>query len=208
MLIYGFQEGRMRHIKINKTIWSIFIIFTVFCSHAIEIVNPESPKDPDADKNNITKKQYNIDFKKQDGLFYRGFTEGMTGFYLDQLTWEGNSEGNQAKLIDFVKSINIKGYKMSKRTAENLSVVYYVPYIFDIELKNGTMIKNAKGRIPQIDSFYVYDETGKEKCFTYFLRYWLEDKRIFSDNNSNDYDETPPLPKELVTFIEFNTQKK
>ena len=198
----------MYHIKTNKKIWSLLILFTVFCSHAIEIVNPESPKDPGADKTGITKKQYNIDFKKQDGLFYRGFTEGMTGFYLDQLTWEGNSEGNQAKLIDFVKSINIKGYKMSKRTAENLSVVYYVPYIFDIELRNGTMIKDAKGRIPQIDSFYVFDETGKEKCFTYFLRYWLEDKRIFSDNNSNDYDETPPLPKELVTFIEFTAQKK
>lgn len=198
----------MYHIKINKKIWSLLILFTVFCSHAIEIVNPESPKDPGVDKTEITKKQYNIDFKKQDGLFYRGFTEGMTGFYLDKLTWDGNSEGNQAKLIDFVKSINIKGYKMSKRTAENLSVVYYVPYIFDIELRNGTMIKDAKGRIPEIDSFYVFDETGKEKCFTYFLRYWLEDKRIFSDNNSNDYDETPPLPKELVTFIEFTTQKK
>lgn len=198
----------MCHIRINKKIWAFLVFFTVFCTHAIEIVNPESPKDPGAEKTNITKKQYNIDFKKQDGLFYRGFTEGMTGFYLDKLTWEGNSEGNQAKLIDFVKSINIKGYKMSKRTAENLSVVYYIPYIFDIELKNGTMIKDAKGRIPQIDSFYVYDETGKEKCFTYFLRYWLEDKRIFSDNNSADYDETPPLPKELVTFIEFNTQKK
>ena len=198
----------MYHIKINKKIWSLLILFTVFCSHAIEIVNPESPKDPGADKTGITKKQYNIDFKKQDGLFYRGYTEGMTGFYLDKLTWDGNSEGNQAKLIDFVKSINIKGYKMSKRTAENLSVVYYVPYIFDIELRNGTMIKDAKGRIPQIDSFYVFDETGKEKCFTYFLRYWLEDKRVFSDNNSNDYDETPPLPKELVTFIEFTAQKK
>lgn len=198
----------MCHIRINKKIWVFLVFFTVVCTHAIEIVNPESPKDPGAEKTNITKKQYNIDFKKQDGLFYRGFTEGMTGFYLDKLTWEGNSEGNQAKLIDFVKSINIKGYKMSKRTAENLSVVYYIPYIFDIELKNGTMIKDAKGRIPQIDSFYVYDETGKEKCFTYFLRYWLEDKRIFSDNNSADYDETPPLPKELVTFIEFNTQKK
>lgn len=198
----------MYHIKTNKKIWSLLILFTVFCSHAIEIVNPESPKDPGADKTGITKKQYNIDFKKQDGLFYRGYTEGMTGFYLDKLTWDGNSEGNQAKLIDFVKSINIKGYKMSKRTAENLSVVYYVPYIFDIELRNGTMIKDAKGRIPQIDSFYVFDETGKEKCFTYFLRYWLEDKRVFSDNNSNDYDETPPLPKELVTFIEFTAQKK
>lgn len=198
----------MCHIRINKKIWAFLVFFTVVCTHAIEIVNPESPKDPGAEKTNITKKQYNIDFKKQDGLFYRGFTEGMTGFYLDKLTWEGNSEGNQAKLIDFVKSINIKGYKMSKRTAENLSVVYYIPYIFDIELKNGTMIKDAKGRIPQIDSFYVYDETGKEKCFTYFLRYWLEDKRIFSDNNSADYDETPPLPKELVTFIEFNTQEK
>ena len=198
----------MCHIRINKKIWAFLVFFTVVCTHAIEIVNPESPKDPGAEKTNITKKQYNIDFKKQDGLFYRGFTEGMTGFYLDKLTWEGNSEGNQAKLIDFVKSINIKGYKMSKRTAENLSVVYYIPYIFDIELKNGTMIKDAKGRIPQIDSFYVYDETGKEKCCTYFLRYWLEDKRIFSDNNSADYDETPPLPKELVTFIEFNTQKK
>ena len=198
----------MCHIRINKKIWAFLVFFTVVCTHAIEIVNPESPKDPGAEKTNITKKQYNVDFKKQDGLFYRGFTEGMTGFYLDKLTWEGNSEGNQAKLIDFVKSINIKGYKMSKRTAENLSVVYYIPYIFDIELKNGTMIKDAKGRIPQIDSFYVYDETGKEKCFTYFLRYWLEDKRIFSDNNSADYDETPPLPKELVTFIEFNTQKK
>lgn len=198
----------MCHIRINKKIWAFLVFFTVVCTHAIEIVNPELPKDPGAEKTNITKKQYNIDFKKQDGLFYRGFTEGMTGFYLDKLTWEGNSEGNQAKLIDFVKSINIKGYKMSKRTAENLSVVYYIPYIFDIELKNGTMIKDAKGRIPQIDSFYVYDETGKEKCFTYFLRYWLEDKRIFSDNNSADYDETPPLPKELVTFIEFNTQKK
>lgn len=196
----------MNHI--NKKFLSIIILLTAFCANAIEIVNPESPKEPEAEKKNITKKQYNIEFKKQDGLFYRGYTEGMTGFYLDKLTWDGNSEGNQAKLIDFVKSINIKGYKMSKRTAENLSLVYYIPYIFDIELKNGTIIKDAKGRIPQIDSFYVFDETGKEKCFTYFMRYWLEDKRIFSDNNSDDYDETPPLPKELVTFIEFGTKKK
>lgn len=193
---------------INKKIVSFIILLTAFYANAIEIVNPESPKDPEVEKKNITKKQYNIEFKKQDGLFYRGYTEGMTGFYLDKLTWDGNSEGNQAKLIDFVKSINIKGYKMSKRTAENLSLVYYIPYIFDIELKNGSMIKDAKGRIPQIDSFYVFDETGKEKCFTYFMRYWLEDKRVFSDNNSNDYDETPPLPKELVTFIEFGTTKK
>ncbi len=196
----------MNHI--NKKFLSIIILLTAFCANAIEIVNPESPKEPEAEKKNITKKQYNIEFKKQDGLFYRGYTESMTGFYLDKLTWDGNSEGNQAKLIDFVKSINIKGYKMSKRTAENLSLVYYIPYIFDIELKNGTIIKDAKGRIPQIDSFYVFDETGKEKCFTYFMRYWLEDKRIFSDNNSDDYDETPPLPKELVTFIEFGTTKK
>ena len=133
----------MCHIRINKKIWAFLVFFTVVCTHAIEIVNPESPKDPGAEKTNITKKQYNIDFKKQDGLFYRGFTEGMTGFYLDKLTWEGNSEGNQAKLIDFVKSINIKGYKMSKRTAENLSVVYYVQHnaILYLEFSKGSYLQ-------------------------------------------------------------------
>lgn len=184
----------------------LFVCFVSFL-FAVEVKEPVEPDDPSASETKetatITKGKYNLDFKKQDGLFYRGYVESLTGFYLDSLTWEGNREGNQAKLIDFVRSIHVKGYQMVKRSAGNLSIVYYIPRIFDIELKNGQMIQNAEGRIPELDTFYVYDETGKEKCFTYFVRYWLEDKKQFSDNGSDDFDETPPLPKELVTFLEF-----
>lgn len=185
----------------NKLI-SIFLLCATLLFSA-ELKTPVDPSDPTKTTSEIAKSKYNLDFKKQDGLFYKGYTEKMSGFYLDQLSWEGNKDMNQSKLIDYVKSINIKGYKMSKRSSGNLSIVYYVPQIFDIELKNGQIIKNAQGRIPQIDTFDVFDETGKERCYTYFVRYWLEDKLQWLDNESNNFDETPPLPSELVTFIEL-----
>lgn len=182
------------------------IFFLILCTFILypEVKNPGNPKDPERnDLTTVDKNKYNITIKKQNGFFYKGYIEGMSGFYLDSLTWEDNQYGNKQKLIDFVKSINIKGYKVSKKTFDNLSLVYYTPHIFDIELKTGELIKDVKGTIKQIDSFEIYDETGKEKCYTFFVRYWLEDKGIFSDNNSSDFDETPPLPKQVVTFIEF-----
>jgi len=84
-----------------------------------------------------------------------------------------------------------------------LSVVFYFPYVFDIKLKNGTEIKGAKGRIKELDSFEVYNEIGKEKCFTYFIRYWLEDKKVFSDDGSSNFNEKAKVPKDVVIFLDF-----
>ena len=92
---------------------------------------------------------------------------------------------------------------MVKKQKENASVVFYFPYIFDIELKNGTTIKNAKGRIKELDSFEVFNDIGKEKCYSYFIRLWLEDKGMFADNNSKNYNETSKVPKSVVIYFEF-----
>lgn len=75
-------------------------------------------------------------------------------------------------------------------------------------MRDGKIINNAKGRIYKFDSFIIYNSIGKEKCYTYFARYWLEDKMVFYDNNSSDYNEMPILPKSLIVYIEFVNETK
>ncbi len=162
------------------------------------------PKDPDQPfVKGDTKNKFNIGYKKESGIYTKGFIENMKGFYLTDLMWSGNENKEQHIYIDFVKSIEIKGYTIKKIQKDNLSLVFYIPYLFDIELKNGTSIKGAKGRIKELETFTVYNEIGKEKCYTYFIRYWLEDKQMFYDNNSKDFNERPKVENRTVVYIEF-----
>ena len=38
---------------------------------------------------------------------------------------------------------------------------------------------------------------------TYFIRYWLEDLKVFNDNNSSDYNEEPKIPDSVIVDIDF-----
>ena len=76
-----------------------------------------------------SKERYNITVKKEDGFFYKGYIENSKGFYLNDLTWEGNESGNRKIMIDFVKSIRVMGYKINIKTFDQLSLVYYVPHL-------------------------------------------------------------------------------
>jgi hypothetical protein len=167
----------------------------------------KSPTDPtvkgDDAKKNDPKYNINIVIQKQNGIFTEGIVKGMKGFYIKGLVWNSNESANQDILIDFVKNIRVKGYTVVKKTRENLSMVFYYPYQFDIELNDGTKIKDVKGRIKELESFDIFDKVGKEKCFTYFGRYWLEDKKMFNDNKSKNYEEIPVVPKSCVIYIEF-----
>ena len=159
-------------------------------------------KDNKNDKSIIIEEKNNIKYQNKRGEITEGVIENFKGIYLN-LSWPGNEIGTQKILIDFVKSIKINGYSKIKKTKENLSIIFYFPETFDLELKNGKTIKNAKGRINEIESFLVYNSIGKQKCYTYFIRYWLEDKQIFNDNKSFDYNEKPNIPDSVITYIEF-----
>ena len=185
----------------KKLLIFIFISFSFLLNGADD---PKNPDDPKIDNDNKTVKKFNIEYRKEDGFYTKGVIEGMKGFYLNELSWKGNENRDQNIYIDFVKSIEVKGYTMKKTQKDNLSIVFYIPYLFDIELKNGTSIKGAIGRIKEIESFTAYNEIGREKCYTYFMRYWLEDKQMFLHNSSKDYNEKPEVPKSTVVFIEFN----
>lgn len=188
----------------KKCLFSILYAVITILMLAADPTEPKDPSDSSAKYNTAAKSKYNIDYKKNNGFFYKGFNESFKNFYLDGLNWEGNSAGNQKLLIDFVKSIRIIGYQMEKMPSKsNMSLVFYKPYVFDIELRNGTMIKNVRGTIKQINTFDAYNETGMEKCYTYFVRTWIEDQKKFYDNGSSDYEELPPVPKEVITFLEF-----
>ena len=155
-------------------------------------------------KSNIKDNKFNFVYQKHSGELFRAVANKFTGFYLSNISWKDNENKVKTLLIDFVKNIKITGYtQVKKQTGGDLSIIYYFPYMYDIELKNGIKIKNASGRINEIDSFEVFTEFGKEKCFTYFIRYWLEDKKVFSDNNSSNYGEKVDVPKELVVYLEF-----
>ncbi|HPO48971.1 MAG TPA: hypothetical protein PLO89_01470 [Spirochaetota bacterium] len=182
------------------------ILFCICLFVNLFIFSEDTVKDPNDPtvKGDTEKKTVNLEYQKQDGFFYKGYIEQFTNFYLSGLVWEGNENANQNILIDFVESVRVNAYTTVKKQNKNLSIVFYFPYIFDIKLKNGTEIKNAKGRIKELESFEVYNEIGKEKCYTYFIRYWLEDKKIFSDNNSNDFNEKAKVPKEVVIFLDFS----
>ncbi len=183
----------------------IFLLLSIFLL-TMQFYGLEDPVDPDepnvSGTNDEGENKFNIEYQKQSGIFNKGIIKDIKGFYL-KLTWEGNETGSQLILIDFVKSIRVRGYKMVKKKKDNLGIVYYFPYIFDIELKEGKFIKNAEGKIKELESFLVYNTFGKEKCFTYFIRYWLEDKKIFNDNMSSDYNESPKVPDSVVIYVEF-----
>jgi len=183
----------------NKKIFVFFVLLFILSSIKSD------PKDPDEPrvKGDNTKKKFNIEYRKQNGFYTKAYIEDMKSFYLTNLMWDGNENKEQHIYIDFVKSIEIKGYTTKKIQKDNLSFVFYIPYVFDIELKNGTSIKNAKGRIKELETFTAYNEIGREKCYTYFVRYWLEDKQMFLHNNSKDFNEKPKVPDSTVVYIEF-----
>jgi hypothetical protein len=166
--------------------------------------NPDDPKITDKSEEKLTQK-YNIEYRTSKGRSGKGMMRGLKGIYL-KLAWDGNETGSQEVLMDFVKSIRIRSYSMTKKTQNDLGVVFYFPDLFDIEMKDGTSIKNAKGRIKEIESMTLYNTTGRQKLYTYFIRYWLEDKKVFSDNRSSNYDEAPIIPPEVVAYIEFLDQ--
>ncbi len=51
------------------------------------------------------------------------------------------------------------------------------------------------------DIFFKYNIGNK--FFTFFVRYWLEDTRVFTDNQSNNYNAAPPVNQDTVIYIEF-----
>jgi hypothetical protein len=195
----------------KSIIFLLIILFQIILfqfSLFSEDTGVKNPTDPtvggDNTKVNDPKYNMNIFYKKQNGSSKKGVVKGMKGFYIKGLTWEGNEGGDQDILIDFVKSIKITGYTMIEKKKDNLSTIFYYPYIFDISLTDGTKITGAKGRINELASFELYNDVGKEKCFTYFIRYWLNDEKMFSDNKSKVYEETPKIPASLVVYLEFN----
>ncbi len=194
---------------------SIFfmIIFVLFSFTATGIYTLDEPKDPTDPSDKITKDsaktedtdpgKYNIEYMNKRGVIKKGAIKNKTGIYL-KLKWEGNESGLQEILIDFVSAIRIKGYrKETQKVSDRLTRVFYYPDLYDIEMTDGRIIRNAKGMISALDKFTVYNEIGKETCFTYFVRYWYEDKKMFHDNHSTDFDEEPPVPDPVIIYVEF-----
>ena len=191
---------------IKKVLIIFFVVIIQICVFSADsgIIEPDEPVvSGDTSKTNDPKYNINIVYKKQSGASRKGIIKGLKGSYIKGLVWEGNEGGTQDILLDFVKSIKINGYTMIEKKKDNLSTIFYYPYIFDITMTDGTKITGAKGRINELASFEVYNDVGKEKCFTYFVRYWLNDKKMFSDNKSMVYEETPKIPGTLVVYLEF-----
>lgn len=199
----------------NKLRKPILILIFIYLSLTFIISqdNPNLPDEPilkddkiildeNKEKDIIIEEKNNIKYQNKKGDITEGVTNDFKGVYLN-LTWEGNEIGSQKILLDFVKSIKINGYSRTKKTKENLGIIFYFPNTFDLELKDGKIIKNAKGRINQLESFLVYNSIGKQKCYTYFIRYWLEDKQIFNDNKSSNFYESPKIPDSVIIYIEF-----
>jgi hypothetical protein len=197
----------------KRLIFFIFILFTISLSCKDSIKVPKDPKEPDVIKAEPENKEnkneslkagsdYQVDFQNQKGNFGKGKIVQMKDFYL-KLVWDGNDTGSQKITIANVKSLRVRGYTPVKKTKDKLSVVFYYPYMFDLELKDGKVIKNAKGSIKELESFAVANDRGSVKNYTYFVRYWLEDKKMFNDNKSKDFNEKPKVPDATVIYIEF-----
>ena len=198
-----------------KILFLLFIfIITINLYSKDTLSGPNNPDEPNIDSIDIgedkdsNNKEYsfNIEYQKQNGNFGKGVLQKISNIYLN-LSWEGNQIGSQEILLDFIKSLRVKGYTMVKKQRKKLGVIFYFPYVFDIELNDGKIIKDAKGRIKELESFLVYNAMGREKCYTYFVRYWLEDKKIFNDNMSSDYNETPKVPDSVIIYLEFRDKK-
>ena len=180
----------------------IAIIFCLGLTFAVD--NPRNPSAPSVSGDNNTKngKSVNIEIQRESTIYTKGSSSDLTNFYMTGLTI-GN-KNNQSVQIDKVKSIRIKGYTMRKTTKDNLSVVFYFPYLYDIDLTDGQVLTDVVGKVKEIDSFTMKAENGvQQKCYTYFVRYWLEDKGEFAHNGSKDYNEKPEVPDEAVIYIEF-----
>lgn len=188
-----------------KTVIIIFLSLSLFYLNPVDL--PDDPDDPGLSDNfdensSQSDLNFNIRFQNQKGDFGKGVIKSLKGVYLS-LIWEENEGGEQELLMDFVKSIRVKGYTTVKKESDNLAIVYYFPHIFDIELRDGNVIKNARGRIKELDNFTLYNSIGRRKSYTYFIRYWLKDKNMFYDNSSTDYEETPKVPGSVIIYIEF-----
>jgi len=181
---------------------SILVIFQ-FYLFSESLTNPKNPKGPNT-QDDSAKTFATVEFQKQNGLFLKGQVQGLKNYYIKGLSWVGNDNASQDILLDLVQNIRVKGYTMVRKPpSKNLTMILYYPYIFDITMKDGTKIAGAKGRIKQLETFELFTDVGKQKCYSYFVRYWLEDKKIFTDNNSKNYDENPKVPKDVVIYIEF-----
>lgn len=193
----------------KKTVLLLFLFSTMLTVAFAQ----SSPGEPDApvivsENGNVSRDSYNVAYKRQNGFFYEGQFEGVKSLDLNKLEFEGSSR--QRIKFDEIKSIRVVGYTIKKKSFndDKLSLVFYFPYLFDIELKNGEMVNRVKGRINKLEEFTIryLDKSGtsvSEKCYAYFVRYWLEDQQVFADNNSEDFNETPTVHNETVTFIEF-----
>jgi hypothetical protein len=188
----------------------IFILFTISLSCKDSIKTPKSPDEPSVLKvqeeskseSKTATSDYNVNFQNQKGSFGKGKLLSTKNFALN-LVWDGNESGGKKISIDNVKTLRVKGYTPVKKVKDKLGFVFYYPYMYDLELKDGTIVKNAKGNIKELESFTAYSGNNKIKCYTYFMRYWLEDKKMFNDNKSKDFNEKPKVPGEVVIYIEF-----
>jgi hypothetical protein len=168
---------------------------------------PDGPTDPDnpvLDGSTMSVDDLYLQYQRQDGVISEGVLSGLSGTYLEGLTWEGNEDQSEQLLLDLVKSIRVRGYTMVKKVRGNLGIVFYFPHLYDIELKDGSTIIGAQGRVGDLESFTLFNTRGKEKVYTYFIRYWLEDKAMFNDNQSPNYEETPVVPDEVAIFVRFS----
>ncbi|MBR3731810.1 MAG: hypothetical protein IKQ61_12660 [Spirochaetales bacterium] len=186
----------------------IFITTALFFCAVLSFAadNPSIPINPTVAGDNsgsTNAKSVNIEIQRESSVYTKCSTADLTGFNMTGLSWSGSANRNQTIPIDKVKSIKIKGYTMQKTTKDNLGVVFYFPYLYDIELIDGNVLTDVVGKVKQIDSFSVTTALGRQKCYTYFVRYWLEDKGEFAHNGSKDYNEKPEVPKEAVIYIEF-----
>ncbi len=180
----------------------IMMIFCLCLTFAAD--NPRNPSVPSVAGDDSSKngKSVNIEIQRESAIYTKGSSADLTNFYMTGLAI--GDKNNQSIQIDKVKSIRIKGYTMRKTTKDNLSVVFYFPYLYDIELTDGQVLIDVVGKVKEIDSFTMRAENGvQQKCYTYFVRYWLEDKGEFAHNGSKDYNEKPEVPDEAVIKIEF-----
>jgi hypothetical protein len=187
----------------------IILLLSVFSFlHAQD--QPDGPTDPDSPSvsdGSMGENDLYLQFQRQDGALGEGVLPDMSGMYISDLVWEGSEDEPGSILIDEVKSIRIKGYTMVKKSRGNLGIVFYFPHLFDIVLKDNTQITSARGRIKELESFTLYSSEGQGKIYSYFIRYWLEDKGRFNDNGSADYNETPFVPAEAAIFLRFSSPR-
>ncbi|MCG8571612.1 MAG: hypothetical protein MJB14_15865 [Spirochaetes bacterium] len=183
-----------------------FFLFAVL-SLFVSADDPVLPAQPQVHSAVIKADDYNVEFKQQNGKYYQGYFTNLKQIDLSELKWP---EKEQDLSINDIKSLKITGYnRMKKNFSEYpFSLVYYIPIEFNITLQDGTILKKVSGRIRDLETFVIdyLDENqnqNKMKFYTYFVRYWLEKDKKFTDNQSADFNESPQIHSETVRLIEF-----